>query len=409
VGVSVAPLEAALAPETLALVRRLGEAAQEAGARLWLVGGAVRDALAGRPALDPDLTAEMPAADLAPVLARACAGRVGTVSGFGTVKLTFAEGSVDLATTRTETYAAPGALPTVRVLATIAQDMARRDFTINAMAASLAPGDFGALLDPQGGRADLEAGLVRVLHPQSFQDDATRTLRAVRYAVRLGLAIEPATLRWLRRDARHLAAISPARVRREVERTLVEPAGARMLREAHRLGLLAALHPALGAPPVGGALARAARAGLTGLALWGAVAYAVGPRSVRPVCNRLAATRPQARVAEAAARLAEAEATLAGASPGAVDAIAGGLEPAAVLAATVAAGDARTRRALARYRGRLGAELPQVGAEALMALGIPPGPALGRALRAVRAAALDGRVRTRRGALALARRAAATN
>jgi tRNA nucleotidyltransferase (CCA-adding enzyme) len=403
------PLEAALRPEALALLRRLGAAANEAGAPLWLVGGAVRDALLERPALDPDVTSETRAADLAPVLARACGGRAGTPTAFGTVKLVFAGRTLDLATTRTESYAKPGALPTVAFPATLAQDMARRDFTVNALAASLSPGDFGALTDPHGGHADLRARLVRVLHPDSFRDDATRTLRAVRYAVRLGLTIEPGTLRWLRRDAGYLQTISPARVRRELERTLDEPQGARMLREAHRLGLLGALHPALGAPAVAAALARAERAGLCGLALWGAVAYAVGPRSVRPVCARLAATRPQARVAEAATRLAEEEPSLAGASPGAVDAIAAGMPPTVVQAAAVVADDARARRALARYRERLTAELPEVSAEALMALGIPPGPALGRALHGVREAALDGRVRTRRGALALARRLATSN
>jgi tRNA nucleotidyltransferase (CCA-adding enzyme) len=407
--VSAAPLEAALRPEVLALLRSLGAAANEAGAQLWLVGGAVRDALLERPALDPDLTSETPAADLAPVLARACGGRAGSVSAFGTAKLTFAGRTLDLATTRTETYARPGALPAVAFPATLAQDLARRDFTVNALAASLSPADFGALTDLHGGLADLRAGLVRVLHPGSFRDDATRTLRAVRYGVRLGLAIEPGTLRWLRRDAGYLQTISPARVRRELERTLDEPRGARMLREAHRLGLLGALHPALGTPAVAAALARAERAGLRGLALWGAVAYAVGPSSVRPVCARLAATRPQARAAEAAVRLGEAEAALAGASPGAVDTIAAGMPPPVVQAAAVVASDARTRRALARYRERLAAELPEVSAEALMALGIPPGPALGRALRGVRAAALDGRVRTRRGALALARRLATNN
>ncbi|MEK9659394.1 MAG: polynucleotide adenylyltransferase, partial [Chloroflexota bacterium] len=286
---STVPLEAALSPEALALLHRLGAAAHVAGAGLWLVGGTVRDALLGRPALDIDLTSETPAAELAPVLAHACGGRVWAASAFGTVKLTFGAQLLDLATARTETYAMPGALPTVAFPATLAQDMARRDFTINAMAASLAPSAFGALTAPHGGLTDLRAGLVRVLHPDSFRDDANRTLRAVRYAVRLDFAIEAGTLRLLRSDARYLSATTPARVRREMERTLDEPQGARMLREAHRLGLLGALHPALGSPAVSRALALAERAGLRGLALWGAVAYAVGPRSVRPVGTRLAA------------------------------------------------------------------------------------------------------------------------
>ena len=83
----------------------------------------------------------------------------------------------------------PGALPTVTP-GTLHQDLARRDFTINTMAVSLGEDSFGDLLDPSDGQSDLRTGAVRVLHDDSFRDDATRILRAVRYAVRLGFTLE---------------------------------------------------------------------------------------------------------------------------------------------------------------------------------------------------------------------------
>ena len=84
---------------------------------------------------------------------------------------------IDLITARREHYPAPGALPSVTP-SHIRDDLARRDFTINAIAACLTGGRRGELLDPFGGVADLDAGLIRVLHQSSFRDDATRLLRA---------------------------------------------------------------------------------------------------------------------------------------------------------------------------------------------------------------------------------------
>src|SRR5581483_12290539 len=103
----------------------------------------------------------------------------------------------DLARTRRESYSRPGALPDVEPAA-VADDLARRDFTMNAMALRLTEPP-GELLDPFGGVADIEARLVRVLHEGSFRDDATRMLRACRYAARFGFALEPVTLALLRR------------------------------------------------------------------------------------------------------------------------------------------------------------------------------------------------------------------
>ena len=94
--------------------------------------------------------------------------------------------SIDIATARKESYQQPGNLPTLEGKTDIRGDLQRRDFSINAMAVQLEPEHFGETIDVFDGRKDLAARLVRVLHPKSFQDDATRMWRAARYEQRSG-------------------------------------------------------------------------------------------------------------------------------------------------------------------------------------------------------------------------------
>ena len=116
---------------------------------------------------------------------------------FGTAVVRFPDGRHwDVVTARRETYAEPAALPDVEA-GTIEDDLARRDFTVNAIAASLGD-DFGRLRDPHGGRADLDAGTIRVLHDRSFVDDPTRIFRAIRYENRLGFRMDEDTERLAR-------------------------------------------------------------------------------------------------------------------------------------------------------------------------------------------------------------------
>ncbi len=143
--------------------------------------------------------------------------------------------SLDLAATRTETYAEPGALPAVRA-ASLAEDLRRRDFAINAMALGLKGDDLGHLYDPCGGLGDLDERVVRVLHERSFIDDPTRLLRAVRYETRLGFSMDTDTERLAREAgaAGALATVSGARIRDELMdllRELEAPAAVERLRE----------------------------------------------------------------------------------------------------------------------------------------------------------------------------------
>jgi tRNA nucleotidyltransferase (CCA-adding enzyme) len=173
-------------PEVARLRGPLAGAAKDAA--VYLVGGAVRDLLLGAAHVDVDLVVEGDAAEVARRLAEITGERLVVHGAFGTATV----GDVDLATARSERYAAPGALPEV-LPASLADDLARRDFSINAIAASLADDAFGAVTDPYDGVADVRGGVVRVLHDASFRDDPTRLLRAARYVARLGFALDEPT------------------------------------------------------------------------------------------------------------------------------------------------------------------------------------------------------------------------
>jgi tRNA nucleotidyltransferase (CCA-adding enzyme) len=188
---------------------------------VYVVGGAVRDALLGHPSYDLDLVVEGDVPAFAQRLAERLGGRVQTHGAFGTAEIFYDGGEIDVATARTETYPRPAALPEVQ-FATLDEDLGRRDFTINAIAASLGAGDFGRLIDPYHGRADLAARTIRVLHPRSFRDDPTRILRAIRYENRLGFRMDPETERLAREGMGGFERLSNERVRDEIVAVLSE-------------------------------------------------------------------------------------------------------------------------------------------------------------------------------------------
>jgi hypothetical protein len=194
------------------------------GLKVYAVGGCVRDWFLGRPTKDLDLAVEGDPEPLAAFCLERFGGRADAFGEFGTHRLFLKKGPrLDIATARRETYAAPAALPAVEP-ASLREDLYRRDFTINAMAVSIAPQDFGARLDPWGGLEDLKAGRIRVLHSLSFRDDPTRIFRAARFAGRFGFALEAGTQGWLAEAVAqgHLFLLSRERVRQELVRLLEE-------------------------------------------------------------------------------------------------------------------------------------------------------------------------------------------
>lgn len=187
-----------LTPDAIALLRRLGKIAVERDVGAYVVGGVVRDLLLGGKTGDLDIVVEERAEDFVAAAVSRLGGSSKVYARFGTALYLPGQGAkVDVATARSETYATPGALPDV-LRGTISDDLVRRDFTINAMAASIRPEDFGRLIDEHNGQADLRDRVLRVLHEGSFLDDPTRVFRAVRFHARLGFAIAPDTERLLR-------------------------------------------------------------------------------------------------------------------------------------------------------------------------------------------------------------------
>jgi tRNA nucleotidyltransferase (CCA-adding enzyme) len=201
-----------------------------ATAPTFLVGGAVRDLLLGQPRGDVDLVVVGDAAELAERLGAEWTEH----ERFGTAKTILEGHEVDIAAARAEAYSHPGALPTVEPADGIEADLSRRDFTINAMAIPL--GSEPKLIDPHDGRADLESGLLRVLHPGSFRDDPTRALRAARYAARLGFEPEAKTAELL--GEADLGTVSADRRAADLRRVAAEIEAVRGLALLSQWGLI---------------------------------------------------------------------------------------------------------------------------------------------------------------------------
>jgi tRNA nucleotidyltransferase (CCA-adding enzyme) len=224
-------------------------AASEHYEGVYLVGGTVRDILLGERGFDVDIAVEGDAIALAQALADALDGRVRAHRKFGTAVVLYGKRErVDVVTCRTEFYDAPAALPTVEH-ATIREDLFRRDFTINAMAASLKGDDFGRLVDPFAGRRDLEKGTIRVLHNLSFIDDPTRIFRGIRYENRYGFRMDEHTLRLARGciEMGLVGDLSSARLRDELVALLEEGEIEHSVLRLAELGADRAIHPHLSA------------------------------------------------------------------------------------------------------------------------------------------------------------------
>jgi tRNA nucleotidyltransferase (CCA-adding enzyme) len=345
-------LEEAL--DRLSGLERIREAAGDVPT--YLVGGAVRDLLLGdTERADIDVVVEGDAGAIAECLG----GEARSHERFATATARAGELVVDLATARSESYARPGALPEVRP-ATLAEDLARRDFTINAMAIPL-QGE-PRLIDPHGGHADLERGSLRVLHERSFVDDPTRALRAARYAARFGFGLDPETDRLIR--GTDLETVSADRVESELRRLAAEPRARRGFELLAEWGLLRR-------PERDGELIES-----------------VGALMATPPWSELAG-RSDAVLAAALGRLADAP-RLADARPSrpseAVELATGRTGVELALARALGA------EWLDRYVGEWRHVRLEIGGDDLLAAGIPQGPAVGRGLAAALARKLDGEV-----------------
>jgi tRNA nucleotidyltransferase (CCA-adding enzyme) len=371
---------------------------------VYLVGGAVRDLLLGGRPLDLDLVVE---GDPAPVAA-ALGGDVRTHDRFGTSTVTVDGFTYDLARSRRETYAHPGALPDVSP-APLAEDLLRRDFTVNAMAVALAGPRAGSLEAAPLALEDLERHRLRVLHDASFVDDPTRALRLARYASRLEFEIESHTRALLDSalDARALETVSGSRIGAELRLLGREPDPVSALGFLGELGIAHAIHPALGLDDE--PLARRALALLPDDGRRDRLALALAARHVPPpelayllstlafeAADRhailTAATRAAALAAalERARRPSEIADAVGDAGPELVS-LAGALGP---------------ERQAREWLGRLRHVRLEIGGNDLIEAGLREGPAIGLGLHAALSAKLDGRVSGRRAELCEALQAA---
>lgn len=236
----LASVESLLPSDARDSLRGLGVLAEQQGLRAHVVGGFVRDMLLSRRNLDMDVVVEGDAVAFAELAARELGARVKIHRRFGTAVLVLSRTlHVDITSARTEYYARPGALPTVE-RSSLRQDLFRRDFSLNAMAACINPDCFGAIADPFGGLRDLERGSLRVLHSLSFVEDPTRVLRGARFEERYGFRMEPSTEELARRavEMQMLDEVSGARIREEMLDIIEEDSPAAVFERLNDLGAL---------------------------------------------------------------------------------------------------------------------------------------------------------------------------
>ena len=375
----------------------------------YLVGGAVRDLLRDSDPVDIDIAVEADARSVGRAVAERLGSDAREYERFGTADVKLPDATYHFATTREEVYDEPGALPRVSP-APLAADLGRRDFSVNAMAVGLTGDDLGHLYDPLGGAADLDAGVIRVLHERSFLDDPTRLLRAVRYASRLGFDLDPETERLAREAvaADALSTVSGERIGVELELLLNEAETASRIELLRDLEIHSALHPELDPDPevvaaaVLGATAIQASRAVSGLAamvesapevldLWLADLGLTADK--RDAASRAARVGP--RVAMALRERDHSASELRG--------LLGG-EPLEALALALAlrAPSDPILRWVTDLRG-VGLE---ISGDDLLAAGVPEGPALGRALEETLKLKLDGFVSGREAELETALRLA---
>jgi tRNA nucleotidyltransferase (CCA-adding enzyme) len=378
-------------------IKATGRVAQRQQQRLYLVGGVVRDLFLVRSTLDLDLVVEGDAINLAQKLASINQAKVTTHARFGTAKLQGNDRSIDVATARAESYARPGALPTVKP-GTIRNDLDRRDFAINAMAIELNPGHFGRLLDPHRGRYDLKHKLVRVLHQKSFIDDATRIWRALRYEQRLDFQIEPATLELLKRDIAMLDTISGDRIRNELELTLKEELPEKALLRADELGVLNKIHPSLKA---GAWLAetfvlarRQYPDSLSPRLYLALLAYHLTADENEQIISYLRLPRASSQVMRdtMAIKGKIEELSVNGLAPSRIYALLHGYSSTALTANSLATYSISAKENIELYQNVLRYVQPALTGEDIKRLGIPEGPKIKEILQSLRQARLDGQV-----------------
>ncbi len=418
-------LSEALPPARKALLHAVADEAFKQGVQAFIVGGFVRDLLLQLPSQDFDIVIEGDGMAFAEHLARQFGGRVVAHKRFGTAKWilnqeTFLERlntsenngfsksdlpeHLDLITARTEFYNKPAALPVVE-RSSIKMDLHRRDFTINTLALRLDGSHFGKIFDFWGGYSDLQQKQIRVLHALSFVDDATRMLRAVRFATRFNFEIEPQTLSLIEGSLPLIAEISGARLTHEFELIFNERKAPEMLTQLGSLGILAAVDPAL--PWDDACIDRLAR-GLMALSqtdaavtleeklqtLWCLWLQDLQPQDLQTVGLRLRLSAKLLGWIDQTRKLWRLLPTLEGQSPSQITQSLEGVHAIPIRAVLSACNDSICLQILKDYKDQYRHVHPFTTGNDLHALGLPPSPRYEVILGALKNAWLDGQVRS---------------
>ncbi len=401
--------------------------------RVYLVGGPVRDLLLNSPLKDLDFVVVGKAPEVAGWLAEQSGGRVVTHPRFGTATVILDEARVDLVTARREVYPRPGSLPQV-FPGSIDEDLARRDFSVNALAWQLTE-DSSVILDRHCGLEDLRRGVIRTLHSKSFTDDPTRLLRAVRYEQRLAFQLEEDTAAQVQTAVAQAATdtVSGDRLRHELARILEEERPGDILRRASDLGILTAIHPALGGAEylsrwsalvagVGEWQAEGSVENATGIGpetelereplpiellliellpieplTWlAALAYPRSAGDGEGLIRRLNMPRPWAQVVRDTIKLRDLETEIAfdKPAPSRLCHILDGMAPEATSVVAGLTELPTVSRSLRRYWVEYRQITPALRGRDLLAMGVSAGPAVGNLLAELRTARLDGMATT---------------
>jgi len=426
----------------LSLIRRIGGEAAESGYMIYFVGGIVRDLLLGHNITDVDLVVEGDAIHLTKRMAKLYGGDVRSHSRFGTAKWLLPDDIwdrlrqemavarrragrgagepsvagennhanlpqfIDLVTARTEFYEHPTALPMV-ARSSIQQDLHRRDFTINTLAIRLDPQRWGELLDFYGGRADIEAGVIRVLHSLSFVEDPTRILRAARFEVRLGFQIDQRSESLIADALPLLDRVTSERIRHEFDLIFEESKPEAVLERLADMGALQQIHADLICSDwlrerfrrLREDLDRDVWNGAEGVdrrtLYWALFLFRLDSRAFHQVRHRLRLPRQLADLHEAQHPIFEALAQLPNTDR--VSHIVTLLEPFSVGALALAwlvSDDEGARARLVTFAREWRHVQPALDGDDLKAMGFRPGPQFREILRMLRDARLDGIVAT---------------
>jgi tRNA nucleotidyltransferase (CCA-adding enzyme) len=321
--------------------------------------------------------------------------KFGTAKWFLPPHLKSGHDTLDLISARSETYKHPAALPTVK-LGSIENDLRRRDFTINAMAIRLDGDHYGELRDDLDGMEDLQNKIIRVIHPGSFMDDPTRLYRAVRYEIRYGFRLAEDTVALIPEARPFIEKLSPQRIRHELDLILDEKNAVSMLARLDELDLLAPIHPAL---------ANFKQSNLANVksddpalqnrnSRWLLWLMHLTDQEIEFLNERLHFRAGLLKILRSAAVLESNLTALIGLKPSEVVELLEGYSIKALEVVSIAGQDEEIKSTLTRYLSEWWHVKPRSSGHDLKKRGIPPGPKYNEILRRLRAAWLDGEIKT---------------